>query len=147
MIIDREQILTALAGELFTSANTLGDNPFDMKAAGDDPAIGEPLTAYWMIDANSDVGTSQTITVQSDSDGLGGGTPVTLLTATVLKAALTVASGVHRLGTIDPGLITSGHKYLTAKVTTSGADPTAGKIKVWLAKGTDGVPANAANVI
>lgn len=139
-ILDYEQELTAANGELFTAANTYGDKPYNLKAAGNDPGKGDPLVAFFKVTgADSDVGTSHTISIVSDTD-VAGGTETVVATVTVAKANLTVAKGTQLIGVIPPGVATK--QYLTAKVTTTGTDATAGKLKVWLQKGLDALPQN-----
>jgi len=150
MILDLEMELSAAGGQLFNATDTnseYGSRPYDMQATGRDPAIGVPLDVFFqVVGADSDVGTSYVIAVVADTDGAGGSEAV-VLSATYLAAVLTTALGVRRLGTINPGQVTSTLRYLTAKVTTNGTTPTAGLLKIWLQKATDSVPANAANII
>jgi hypothetical protein len=142
MILDFEQELSTSGGQLFNASdgNTeYGTRPFDMMAAGVDPAAGEPLEVLAQVDtANSDVGTSYDIAVVNDTDGAGS-SAVTLVTRTILVAALTLHS-LHRIGTIRPGQCTM--RYLTAAVTTHGGTPTTGKLKIWLQKARDATPVN-----
>lgn len=141
MLIDYEQELTVADGELFVAANTYGDKPYDLKAAGIDPALGDPLVAFFkVVGANSDVGTSHTIAIVTDSTSASATAEVVALSKTVAVADLTTAKGCQLLGVIPPGLATK--RYLKAKVTTTGTDATAGKLKIWLQKGLDALPQN-----
>jgi hypothetical protein len=146
MILDYEMELTAAGGQLFNAADGLseyGAKPYDLKAtAPGDPAHGEPLDVFAQVDdANSDVGTSLDIALVNDTDGAGGSEITTgMPSITVPRAALLVGTP-HRVGRVSPGLCTK--RYLTPKVTTHGDPATVGKLKIWLQKAADGVPANA----
>lgn len=142
MIKDYEQELTTAGGQLFTAAAPYGTKPYDLKAEGIDPTIGDPVFVHWKCTEDSNVGTSQDIVIYSSTTGLAGGTEVALGSSGAIAVAnLTLALGVRRIA-INRALCT--HRYLVPKVTTVGADPTAGKIKVWVEKGTDISPSNAA---
>jgi hypothetical protein len=142
MILDYEQELTTRnGGEIFTAANVYGDRPYDLMAAGIDAAVGEPLYALYKVDdVNVDALTSLAISIVNDTDGAGAG-EVTMVSRSVNLADLTVAAGVQYIGAIRPGLCAL--RYLTAKGAVTGSDPTVGKIKVWLTKDKDAIPANA----
>lgn len=144
MIHDYEQELTTAGGQLFDAADTAseyGTKPFDMKAAGIDPAVGEKLQlAFRLVDADSDVGTSLQFDVVESTTGAAGGTEVVVGTKTVAVAGLTTAAGNFYIG-IDQGQISK--RYLALKVTTAGSAATAGKISAWLVKGSDAIPKNA----
>lgn len=144
MLLDLENELTTKGGQLFNAADgasEYGDKTFDAKAAND-LAIGEPLHVMCRVEgANSDVGTSLAIALVGDTDGAGT-SEVTLVTKTVLQAAL-LENSVFHIGIVPPGV---SKRYLRAKVTTAGAPATVGKLVIWLAKGSDMQRANVAGV-
>jgi hypothetical protein len=143
MITDYTQELTASAGHPidFAAGSEYGSKPYDLKAAGQDPAVGEPLQVFMqVVDADVDNLDSLTVAVVSDTDGAGT-SEVVVLSKSYALAALTTALGVRRVGVIPAGVITK--QYLTAKLTTVGAGTaTQGKVKVWLAKASDVSPQN-----
>lgn len=147
MLIDREQLLTPLAGQLFNATDgnaEYGSAAYDLKSDGYNPAIGEPIEAYFML-VGSDVNnlTSYDIAIVADDDGAGTN-EVSLVTKNVLLASLTEASGVQHIGSLSRGALGAAGQYLTAKVTTHGSTPTTGLMRIWLAKGTDVAPNNPA---
>jgi hypothetical protein len=151
MILDFEEELSTLAGQLFNAADgnaEYGSLAFDLWggktsiAAGRDLAVGEPVMAVFrVITADNDVGTSYDLQIVNDTDGAGG-SEVVMATKTVLAAALTQNS-LHYVGPITPGQCAL--RYLTAKVITHGSTPTTGPLKVWLVKGADVADVNLAN--
>ena len=145
MITDLQMYLTPVAGQLFneTDGNSeYGSVPYDLGAAGVDPAVGEALDVLCrVVDADNNVGTSYDVAVVASTTGAAGGTEAVVATSTILVANLTRYK-THRIGRIQPGAIAK--RYLAAKVTTHGGTPTAGKLAIWLAKGSDAVPADSA---
>lgn len=145
MILDFEQELSASGGQLFNASDgnaEYGSRPYDLMATGIDAAVGEPLNAFARVDdANSDVGTSLDLEIVNDTDGAGGSEVSMIKKSAVLVAALTQNS-MHYIGTITPSQCAL--QYLTAKITTHGSAATAGKLKIWLQKASDGMPVNVA---
>lgn len=152
MLLDYGQELTEDGG-LNMGAKALdtdfyGDKPYDLGSASPgDAAVGERITCYFQVlDADFDDITSADISVVNDEDGAGTN-EVVLLTETVALADLTVAAGVRRLGTIEPGLITK--QYLAGKVRMTGgsAPENEAKVKIFFQVGDDVAPANAGRTI
>ena len=149
MLVDREQLLTPLAGQLFNANDTaaeVGSSEYDLMAAGHNPAVGEPIGAYFML-VGSDVNNVTSLTFEIvASDDAAGSNVTSLVSKTVLLASLTEASGVQKIGILNTGAIGSTYQYLLAKVTTNGTPATTGLIRIWLKKSdTDAYPHNAAN--
>jgi hypothetical protein len=115
-------------------------------AAGHNPAVGEPIGAYFML-VGSDVNNVTSLTFEIvASDDAAGSNVTSLVSKTVLLASLTEASGVQKIGILNTGAIGSTYQYLLAKVTTNGTPATTGLIRIWLKKSdTDAYPHNAAN--
>jgi len=152
MIVDREQLLTPLAGQLAAGASgaaVYGSTPYDLKATtyGGNPAVGEPLEAHFML-VGSDVDNATngvTFEIVADDDGAGTN-EVSLVSKTVLLASLDEADGVQHIGTLLKTALAATNQYLVVKMTTvtGGTASTTGLIRVWLSKATDVAPNNAA---
>jgi hypothetical protein len=145
-INDRECMLTAEAGDSFTTGTTYGAKFFDMGAAGVDAARGEPLEAFiQVITVTETVTTSIAIALIADTDGAGGSAAELLDTGVVLTAAattyLTVARGVQSLGIVRPNMITATLRYLSLRVIASGGVYV---IRAWITKATNSQPQNVA---
>jgi hypothetical protein len=127
------------AGEAFT-ATGYGANPYDLGAAGVDPAVGEPLQVLYEITEafDGDVTTVE-IALVNDTDGAGT-SAVDVLTTGDIAVASAVAGGPLLLGIVAPKAITK--QFLTTKCTLDDT-ATAGKVRMWLQKGAHTVPVNA----
>lgn len=140
MIQDLEQELTTAGGQAIT-ATAYGTRPYDLKSTHD-PAVAEPLVALMKV-VGADFNNLDYLDVEVYADDDGAGTnEVSVLKKTFALADLTVAKGVRRVGTIDPGQMASTNKFLRGKFTVDGSDPSTGKIKLWLVKGADAIPFN-----
>lgn len=148
MILDLEMYLTPKAGTLFT-ASGYGSRPVDLETTGQNPMIGEPMDAYFMV-KTADVTncTSLTFEVVADDDGAGTHEVVLASSGAIARAYLTVALGARRIGTLSrTAALAATNRYLALKVTLSGSAPDAGLIASWLCKGTDIAPANLAGTL
>lgn len=154
MLLDQELYLTPTAGQLFDPTNGLseyGSTPIDLMAAAINVAKGDPIQVYGIV-KTADVNniTSYAINVMLDDDGVGGNEVSMLKGGAVTKAlaALQVADGVFHLGSLDPTItIGAANRYLSAKVTQTGSDPTAGLLAIFLKKGTHDAPQNDALIL
>jgi len=151
MLLDKELYLTPTAGQLFNAADTASEytsRPLDLLASALNPMVGEPLEAWAMAKgADCDVGTSLTLAIVMDDDGAGTN-EVVLATVTKAVAALQVADGAFRIGTLSrTATLGAAGRYIGCKVTTSGTAATAGTIAIWLQKGSHVAPANEANTL
>jgi hypothetical protein len=136
MLMDYEQELTTADGQAIT-ATAYGTKPYDQKGAAD-AAVGEPLHVLMQVlGANFNSLTSLLVEVYGDDDGAGTN-EVSLVSKSFTLAQLTTALGVRRVGIVPPG---TRKKFLRAKFTVTGTNPSTGKIAVWLAKGADAVQA------
>jgi hypothetical protein len=141
MLEDAGIELTSHAGAGQTvTADAYGGNPCSLGVAGVDPAVGEPLQAFYQVMQDFATLTSLTINVIHDDDGAGTNKATLLTTGAVLQASLVTTGGVHRIGAIAPGAITK--KYLAVFLDVGGSSATAGKVRVWLQKGSDVIPVN-----
>lgn len=142
MLLDYDQELTLAGGHVvdFAAGSEYGSRPYDLMAAGQDPAVGERLAAFYQVKvATINTLTSLTIAIVNDTDGAGG-SEVVVASKSVLQAALLVANGVVRIGDIDPAQIAL--RYLTLKLTVVGSTPTTGQLSAFLVKGDDQAPQN-----
>ena len=149
MVEDYEQELTSNpgAGQAFT-ATAFGGLPYALGTASGaipiDIAAGEPLQAMMQCTQNFDALTSAVFDVLACDDAAGTN-PVTLATSGAITLAnLTTANTpTKRLGGIIPaGLITTAKKFILAKYTLTGTQPTVGKMRIWLQKSVDVLPVN-----
>lgn len=152
MIKDFDQELTLAGGHdlAFATGDEYGSRPYDkgLAAAGvNDPAVGEPLHVMCELVESFIETNAVTVALVADTDGAGAG-EVVLASRVFADGELDEATEetVYRVGTVSPGDIgATAKRYLTAKISTNGTTPTTGLMKVWLQKGTDVTPANAAN--
>lgn len=146
MIRDYEMELTVDGGhdvsDIGNNATVYGSRPYDLKAAGVNVALGEPLTFLGQVlTADVDTATSIAFTLVTDTDGAGG-TAVALHEPVVKAIAdLQVADGVFYIATLPPG--TAVKRYLTARMVSVGDPGGTGTIKLWIVKGSDALPYNA----
>lgn len=136
MIEDYEMELTAAAGQAVT-IDAYSSKSIDLRAALD-AAVGEPLHVLAQVTEDFDELTSLLVALRGDDDGAGTNV-VTLLSKSILLAGLTVAAGVQRIGIVPPG---TKKRYLRGHFDVTGDEPTEGKIRMWLAKGSNVTPAN-----
>lgn len=144
MIHDFEQELTTAAGQLFAPGDgsaAYGSIAYDMKGAGIDPAVGDPLVCTVKVDdADSDVGTSLQFQLVACDDTSKTNEVVLADSGAVVVANLTRYSSLAL--SADLGKCGAATRYMYLKVTQAGANATAGKIKAWVSKASDAVPAN-----
>lgn len=143
MIEDSAQEVTSTpkAGQAFT-ATAFGGSAYDLGAAGVDPAIGEPLQALWQVTQDFNTLTSAVVDFGHADDAAGTNFISLATTGSVVLANLTAAiATMKRLGNpIPPQAITK--RFLCAKLTVTGANPTLGKLRVLFQKGRQTIPAN-----
>jgi len=148
MIVDRELMLTAVAGDAFVAGTTYGTTFVDMGAAGVDAAAGEDLEMFLQVTANSNVGTSLAVSLVADTDGAG--TSAVALLETGVNVAThqtdyTTAKGVRSLGKVPMAKITSTLRYLSLKVVLAGSGGVS--FRAWLQKANDARPNAVTNLL
>jgi len=140
--------LTTGEGQAFTAGTAYGSEPVDMKAAGIDAAIAEPLECFVQVTVASNVGTSIRVSLVADTDGAGGSAVALLDTgvdSSTHQTNYTVAKGVRSLGFVPPGKITALMRYLTFRVIIVGSGGVS--LKAWLSKAGGSAPRNAGTSI
>ena len=154
MLLDQELYLTPVAGQLFdptTGLTEYGSVPLDLMSVGINVMKGEPIDVFGIV-KTADVNniTSYAIDIVIDDDGAGTNEVSALKGGAITKAlaALQVEDGVFKIGTLDPSItIGAANRYLTAKVTQTGSDPTTGLLAIFLQKGVHDTPQNDALIV
>lgn len=162
MILDYEMQLTSglpAVGQAInpaSAATVYGALPYDQKASGADPAVGDALDAFVKVTTTYITATHALIQIVGSSTGASGGNEDVLLSRIFTLAELASTAGVKRIGRIAPGSGSNKYRYLALKVgaftlmdadgagSTGGGNMTTGLMAAWLQKASDAIPHNVA---